>query len=243
MLAAAGAAACLIALSAPAHEAAGAGGTPVRVAHFEQGRGTFLTSKPTALWAERNPRPGATSTRDAWSSLTWRSWGATRATATGTYWYHLPTGDPVPYPAAVTLSRLRTCGRVRIYTRITGVFTKERPADMPRRFTIRTLPYECVKPAVARCAGFRAGPYRATHVRRAGTVPCRTVRSLIKRTYAGKADAVRRPESGRATHIFRGGWRCSTGAGGVGCWNVKRPGLNVIDTRVGGRVAIAADIT
>jgi hypothetical protein len=84
--------------------------------------------------------------------------------------------------------------------------------------------------AVRGCPNFTiGGSLRARQVRRAASIRCSTVRRLIRGTYSGRADGVERPRVGRPTYRFRGGWRCSTGAGGVGCGNVGRGRLNVID--------------
>lgn len=70
--------------------------------------------------------------------------------------------------------------------------------------------------------------YPATRVKRAGPVSCGQVRRMIRSTY-GAPGGYRRayPKDddgrpyGRITVYWRGGWRCSNGAGGAGCSNVK----------------------
>ena len=80
--------------------------------------------------------------------------------------------------------------------------------------------------------------YPATDVRRSARLRCGKVRRLLKGAYGqGPLRPINkvypRDENGntfgRPTYWFRGGWRCSNGAGGAGCWNAKRRRFNVID--------------
>lgn len=73
------------------------------------------------------------------------------------------------------------------------------------------------------CPSFKIGSLRATDVTKSGKVTCKRVRAMIRSTY-GKPGGYRRtnPEVGRPVVYWRGGWRCSNGAGGAGCSNVLR---------------------
>lgn len=103
---------------------------------------------------------------------------------------------------------------------------------------------------VARCKtfivfsgdGYR---YRATDIRRSSRISCRKTRNLLRGSYGqGPLRPLRvvyGPNgSGRPIYWFRGGWRCSNGAGGAGCRNVKRDGLNEISN---GEVDVAVSAT
>ena len=77
--------------------------------------------------------------------------------------------------------------------------------------------------------------YTATKVRRTGEVSCPSVRRMIRSTYGGPGGYKRAypvdPETGfrfgRITVYWRGGWRCSNGAGGAGCSNVTHPAWSI----------------
>lgn len=89
--------------------------------------------------------------------------------------------------------------------------------------------------------------YRARSVRRSRQVSCSKVRKLLKGTYGqGPLRPIRKQfigNSGRPIYWFRGGWRCSNGAGGANCRNVRRPGLNVINLGYGTlKLAIYAEV-
>lgn len=110
--------------------------------------------------------------------------------------------------------------------------------------------------SVATCKSFRfqgaqdsSLTYRASGIKRAAKVPCRKVRQLIRGTYNGgwvrEVYPNHSPDgspSGRPIDYFHGGWRCSTGAGGVGCWNVTHKRYNVIDSGGTQKGAITANI-
>lgn len=103
---------------------------------------------------------------------------------------------------------------------------------------------------VSRCKAFivfrgDGYSYRATDVRRSSRVSCRKTRDLLRGSYGqGPLRPLRvvyGPNgSGRPTYWFRGGWRCSNGAGGAGCHNVKRRSLNEISI---GDVDVAVSAT
>jgi hypothetical protein len=79
--------------------------------------------------------------------------------------------------------------------------------------------------------------YRASHVRRSLRITCQTARNLLKGAYGG---GPLRPikkvyprddqghQFGRPTYWFRGGWRCSNGAGGAACWNAVKDRYNAV---------------
>jgi hypothetical protein len=79
--------------------------------------------------------------------------------------------------------------------------------------------------------------FRASHVRRSAAIRCSMARKLLKAAYhTGPLHVVRTVyehdshgrKVGRPTYWLRGGWRCSNGAGGAVCWNVRKPRLNAV---------------
>lgn len=84
-------------------------------------------------------------------------------------------------------------------------------------------------------AGSGTYKYTATKVRRTGEVSCPSVRRMIRSTYGGPGGYKRAypvdPDTGvrfgRITVYWRGGWRCSNGAGGAGCSNVTHPSWSI----------------
>lgn len=76
--------------------------------------------------------------------LTWRSWGAAAATATGTARANDCTPDCAgghfhSYRMTATADRLSTCGKARYYARITITYPGTRPPGLARR-DVLTLP-------------------------------------------------------------------------------------------------------
>lgn len=203
----------------------------VKAPTFEQGRGVVLAERPTYLDAPRNIVPGSISQRDSWGRIVWSTWGAAVAGGTATYFWHTQ-GDILEYPSAIRLEGLQRCRGDMVYTRIVGTFVGPPPPDLPATVTTPTLRFSCAPPTTRGCPHFGIGSsLRATSVQRAASIPCGTGRRLIRATYRGKARRVKRTAPGRPTYIFKGGWRCGTGAGGVGCTNVERRRLNVLDGR------------
>jgi hypothetical protein len=79
--------------------------------------------------------------------------------------------------------------------------------------------------------------YRASHVRRSAAIRCSLARKLLKAAYhTGPLRVIRTVyghdsqgrRAGRPTYWLRDGWRCSNGAGGAACWNVRKQPLNAI---------------
>lgn len=77
---------------------------------------------------------------------------------------------------------------------------------------------------------------------------CREVKRLLRGTYSGGGYKQTYPFHtasgqgyGRPIIYFRGGWRCTTGAGGAGCWNATHRRFDVIDTGATHKVAITAE--
>jgi hypothetical protein len=62
--------------------------------------------------------------------------------------------------------------------------------------------------------------YVATHVRRVGPVTCPRVKLMIRSTYGARGGYRRQLVMGRYLVYWRGGWRCSNGAGGAVCSNL-----------------------
>ena len=81
------------------------------------------------------------------------------------------------------------------------------------------------------CSSFSFGSLRATDVKKTGDVTCARVRAMIRSTY-GEPGGYKRtnPSVGRPVVYWKGGWRCSNGAGGAGCSNVKRKSWRISAT-------------
>lgn len=120
------------------------------------------------------------------------------------------------------------------------------------------LPIVAYRARVATCAPFvvfRSDEYnlsyRASQVVRSPAISCVEARSLLMASYHSgplrpirivyRHDA-RGREYGRGTVWLKGGWRCTNGAGGAACWNVRTPGLNVIHNFSAIPVAVAANV-
>jgi hypothetical protein len=69
--------------------------------------------------------------------------------------------------------------------------------------------------------------YVATRVRRKGHVSCGRVRYMLRGTYYLDRGRVHHYPVGRPGVFYKGGWRCSNGAGGAGCSNVKHRGWSI----------------
>lgn len=81
---------------------------------------------------------------------------------------------------------------------------------------------------------FGSHRFRAWEVRRSSMLSCSMARRLLKAAYGTGPLHVYRQTfspggSGRPTLWVKGGWRCSNGAGGAGCWNVTRTQFDVIE--------------
>lgn len=83
--------------------------------------------------------------------------------------------------------------------------------------------------------------YRVFGVR--SVVTCSTADRLIRESYTG-GGRVTYPLTGPREPIFvlAGGWRCTTGAGGIGCWSTAHARDNTISTRGTEHVAVLAEI-
>jgi len=98
------------------------------------------------------------------------------------------------------------------------------------------------------CPSFRSGGLTFSAIERQSHIRCGLVRRLLRGTYRGcgyretwpfhTADGT---PYGRPTCWFRGGWRCSTGAGGAVCWSASRPKLNAIPNS-GRPLAISVEV-
>jgi len=97
------------------------------------------------------------------------------------------------------------------------------------------------------------GSYRyvASHVRRSAAIRCSMARKLLEAAYHGGPLKVTRTvyghdshgrRVGRPTYWLRGGWRCSNGAGGALCWNVRKPRLNAVPSELSHGFAVIADV-
>ena len=93
--------------------------------------------------------------------------------------------------------------------------------------------------------------YRASRVRRSAAISCSMTRKLLKAAYhQGPLHVTRTVYAhshghpvGRPTYWLRGGWRCSNGAGGALCWNVRRRRLNAVHfDGVSSGFAVSADV-
>ena len=102
---------------------------------------------------------------------------------------------------------------------------------------------------VASCKAFSIGSgLRADEVERSSALNCVRVRRLVRATYAGggykqtishTADGA---PFGRATAWFHGGWRCTTGAGGMVCWNATHRRFDVVDNGAPKLFALTASV-
>lgn len=79
---------------------------------------------------------------------------------------------------------------------------------------------------VSSCAAFSAHGVQVSQIKRAQILPCREVRRLILATYGGGGYKHTYPYHtasgtpyGNPIIWFHNGFRCSTGAGGIGCWS------------------------
>jgi hypothetical protein len=91
---------------------------------------------------------------------------------------------------------------------------------------------------------------RASSIKRATRLRCRLVRKLLKAAYdTGPLHVIRTTypfgppghHYGRPTYWLRGGWRCSNGAGGAACFNVRRSFFNAIEVEgLGHGLAVTA---
>lgn len=69
-----------------------------------------------------------------------------------------------------------------------------------------------------------------------GNASCKTARGLFRSLYRGEGRLEIAPGAGRGTTYIRG-WRCTTGAGGAGCW---RPGRD--STKARDRISADVDL-
>ncbi len=82
----------------------------------------------------------------AWKDVSWATWGDSTADGTGTFDWRAPTPDGYEYrdyPVHVTLTRIRPCGDLRLYTRLHTTFDAARPGyagdDRVRRYDCRIV--------------------------------------------------------------------------------------------------------
>jgi hypothetical protein len=78
------------------------------------------------------------------AGLTWHSWGHASAAATGKATANDCTPDCAAghfhsYPASVSVSGLKACGKARYYSRLTITYPGKRPAGVGKR-DVHTLP-------------------------------------------------------------------------------------------------------
>jgi hypothetical protein len=102
---------------------------------------------------------------------------------------------------------------------------------------------------VGSCKAFSIGSgTRVDEVKRSSALNCVRVRRLVRATYAGGgyrqtiAHTADGAPFGRATVWFHGGWRCSTGAGGMVCWNATHRRFDVVDNGVPKLFALTASV-
>jgi len=75
---------------------------------------------------------------ELWVSLTWSDWGSPAVSGTGQFNFDNPSSSSVASAAGVvTLSRLRSCGPVSIYTRMTVAFSGSPPPFAIGPFNVR----------------------------------------------------------------------------------------------------------
>lgn len=116
----------------------------VFVGVWEQGYGTFFDQRPQVLLGRRNVRPGSISGLDTFVIRRWTVWGYPKARARAIYWWTKPdmTGHK-RFPARITLSRIRRCGQVNVYTRLSATFTKRIPKGLKRKVSIPRQRVDC----------------------------------------------------------------------------------------------------
>jgi hypothetical protein len=231
-----------------------------------QGTGVTLAERPEFIDAERNVNPPSYSGRDAWTSLQWDAWGGATATGRGSYAWNTPTqSDVLLYPVSITLDQPVACGDLTVYTRITGTFIGTPPDGMGSTLVNGVLPYTCAPAtasapvdegadaAIQSCDDttlFKSkyGRVRASNILSTKRISCKLARNLLRAAYRkGPLKVIKkeRPSGGGRPILWvKGGWRCTTGAGGAACWSATNDQYNEVATDGAERgPAVTASVT
>jgi hypothetical protein len=120
-----------------------AGNCTARIAVSKPGIGVILEERPKALAARRNVLFPSVWDSDAWVMNKWIRFGGPRAVGKAVYFWHVPNRPLYRhYKSRVVLHRLRSCGQLHIYTRITGRFIGRKPPHMRRKISQTPPPAE-----------------------------------------------------------------------------------------------------